>query len=474
MKLFVCLIVLISLPLTLTATPKFPFPQNAKYPYGIKPTSVDAAKVQKAFDDFMKLYKESSDGSMARIQFDDLSYTVSEGIGYGMLALVYMDNDKNNTQGKFDKLWKYYNNFLDPKGLMDWKIKEFTGASGMYDHNSATDGDIDVAIALMEAYKQWGDEKYLTDAKNIIDKISQNDVTSDGYLNPGDSWGPSPQKYNPSYFNTAALQVFKEAGTFDWDKVISNSYSLMKKIQNSSTGLIPAWCTKDGGHLSGSDDTYQYDATRIPWRMAWAYCWFGHQDAKDIADKITSWISTKTANDPEKIVDGYMMNGNPTDIGEWNNSSFVGPFACGGMVDSKHQEWIDKSYSHLESLAETDYYKISLKIITLLLLSGNMPNLWDATSVESPAKSAIVKQPLMSLSTSTDNALGLEFSISSESRVNITLHTLSGKIAAIPVNWMFSAGSHHVALDKKLPAGAYIVRINTASGELTKRLTVSR
>ena len=381
MRHLLCLIALIT-PLTLFAAPKFPFPQKATYEYGIMPADIDHDKVQAAYEDFMELYKESSDGSMARIQFDDLSYTVSEGIGYGMLTLVYMDNEKNNTQGKFDKLWKYYNNFLDPKGLMDWKIKEFSGAEGMYDHNSATDGDIDVAIALMEAYKQWGDEKYFTDAKNLIDKISSNDVTTDGYLNPGDSWGASPPKYNPSYFNTAALQVFKEAGTFDWDKVISNSYNLMKKVQNSNTGLIPAWCTKEGTHLSGDDDTYQYDATRIPWRMAWAYCWFGHQDAYDIAAKITSWISTETSNSPADIVDGYQMDGNPTNGGKWNNASFVGPFACGGMVDSKHQEWLDDCYSHLESLDENQYYKISLKVITLLLLSGNMPNLWNYNPVE--------------------------------------------------------------------------------------------
>ena len=109
----------------------------------------------------MKLYDESPDGSMARIKWDTEKYTVSEGIGYGMMILAYMDNAANNTQAKFDKLWKYYNNFLDPKGLMNWKIEGYTGPTGFNDKNSATDAELDVAVGLMAAYKQWGDQKYL-------------------------------------------------------------------------------------------------------------------------------------------------------------------------------------------------------------------------------------------------------------------------------------------------------------------------
>jgi endo-1,4-beta-D-glucanase Y len=64
--------------------------------------------------------------------------------------MVYMDNATNNTQAKFDKLWKYYNSFLDAKGLMNWKINGFTSANQM---NAATDAELDVAIGLLEAYK---------------------------------------------------------------------------------------------------------------------------------------------------------------------------------------------------------------------------------------------------------------------------------------------------------------------------------
>jgi len=41
---------------------------------------------------------------MARIKWDTPTLTVSEGIGYGMLIMVYMDTHKIILQAKFDKL----------------------------------------------------------------------------------------------------------------------------------------------------------------------------------------------------------------------------------------------------------------------------------------------------------------------------------------------------------------------------------
>jgi len=105
---------------------KFPFPQDQSYAYGIKPSSVNHNDVQAAYDVFLKGYYEES-GDQARIKWDNPAQTVSEGIGYGMLIFVFMDNVKNNTQGKFDKLWKYYQSHLDGQGLMNWKINGFGG-----------------------------------------------------------------------------------------------------------------------------------------------------------------------------------------------------------------------------------------------------------------------------------------------------------------------------------------------------------
>jgi len=468
MKRLLCLPVLICLPAVIFASAKYPFPQNGHYPYGIFPTSVDADKVQEAFDEFMELYEEQ--GQLARIKHDNLQYSVSEGIAYGMLILVYMDNEKNQTQAKFDKLWAYYNNFLDSKGLMNWKINGFSQVASD-GKNSATDAELDAAVALMQAYKQWGDEKYLNDAKALIGKIAREEVNPNGLLKPGDSWDTEK---NISYFSTAALQLFKNVSDFDWDKIIANSYNLIKKAQIASTGLVPNWCDEQGNPSSSPFDNargnYTYDATRTPWRLAWAYSWYGHQEAKETCEKIASWISSKTGGDPEKVVDGYKLDG--TETGQYNNATFVGPFGCAGMVDPKHQQWVDKSLDLLCNIEEDRYYQISIRILTLLYLSGNMPDFWSTTDVKSDGSAEFTyNRQSFSIKLSTDQKL--HFSIPVAGNVAVSVYNISGQRLSASISCFFREGSHSMPFPL-LSSGTYILHVRMPGNHFSRPISITR
>jgi endo-1,4-beta-D-glucanase Y len=429
------------------------------YKYGIMPKSIDNTKVQKAFDDFMKLYKE--EGDLARICYDNTSFTVSEGIGYGMLVMVYMDNATNNTQPKFDKIWNYYKKFLNQNGLMHWKINGF---STIDQRNAATDAELDVAIALLQAYKQWGNEQYLTDAKSMIDKISKFEVNANGYLKPGDTWD---NKKNPSYFSTGALECYKQASSFDWGKVITNSYTLLKKVQNSTTGLVPDWCG-EGGDAQGD---YFYDATRTPWRIAWAHSWYGHADAKAFCTKIASWIATKTNGDPANIKAGYKLDG--SQLADYGNATFVGPFACAGMVDATHQEWLDKSFTYLAGMAETVYFQVSLKMLTMLYLSGNMPNLWDnPTSARISPRPAPPAADRFSVQVPQAGSLRCSFTTAVPGRVSVALYAPDGKVAARIVDGVLVAGDHSVTCHRQLAGGIYVAQMRSADGTLTREAVI--
>ncbi len=470
-KFFCYLIAFSIIPISLTAAPNFPFPQNVKYPSIFLPSKIDNSKVQKAFEDFMKLYEESPDKTTARIKHDTEANTVSEGIGYGMILLVYMDNATNNTKDKFDKLWAYYNKFLDTRGLMNWKISGFSGPT-MDGRNAATDADLDVALALLEAYKQWGDEKYLKDAQSLIAKIAKYEVDSINILlNPGDTWGG---QYNPSYFSTGALPLFKYVSDYDWTKVITNSYSLIQKCADNTTGLVQDWCTLDGNTPAMREDKYYYDATRTPWRIAWAYVWHGHPEAKEFCSKIASWISTKTGNDPSKIVDGYKRDG--TELGKYNNATFVGPFACAGLVDSIHQTWLDKAYSRLNELVDVKdiYYQQSIKVLTLLLLTGNMPDFWSTTTIRQQSFHISAKNAPVNLISFNSFNRELNFSLTTNSPVTISIHTLDGRVAAKAIEGYFPEGKHNVTLREKIRPGAYIVNLKTSSTETAKKATIIR
>src|SRR5260221_602367 len=77
--------------------------------------------------------------------------SVSEGIAYGMLIAVYM-NDK----AFFDGLWTYWRAHCEnsapqpPACLMTWRVG---GAGGT---GTATDADEDAAFAMLMAARQWG------------------------------------------------------------------------------------------------------------------------------------------------------------------------------------------------------------------------------------------------------------------------------------------------------------------------------
>ncbi len=82
-------------------------------------------------------------------------YTVSEGQGYGMLIAVYMAGHDPEARDVFDGLYRYaraHPSALTPN-LMAWAQDEDCRHVGGDD--SATDGDLDIAYALLLADRQW-------------------------------------------------------------------------------------------------------------------------------------------------------------------------------------------------------------------------------------------------------------------------------------------------------------------------------
>lgn len=357
------------------ATTNFPFPRNGTYAYGIKASNATSDAVQAAYTDWLtNQYDES--GNLARVKFDDPTYTVSEGIGYGMLIMVYMDNATNLTQAKFDKLWAYYKANMNSNKLMNWKIQGYSNSCSGNNCNGATDGDLDVALALVMAYKQWGNASYLSDAQAMASAIYGHEVDASQLLKPGDAWNDVK---NPSYFSAAALEAFKNVGSQDWSSVLSANYTMVKANTNATSGLVTNWCTAAGG--DARDNAFGYDAVRTPWRMAIAYAWYGHSDAKTIAGNMANWIVNKTNGQPSGVGDGYAHDGTTTS--SYNVATFVGAFGSAGMVDSKYQSWVNSSWTQLASgkASSDSYYHRSLKVLYELLLSGNFNNFWNSTPV---------------------------------------------------------------------------------------------
>jgi len=305
---------------------------------------------------------------------------------------VYLDDQK-----LFDSLWSYEQLHLDGNGLMDWEIgpdgKVTSGGAG-----AATDGDEDMAWALVMADRQWGGKGTLTDtylnhAKKLIGLIWTYEVdhTRGEMLKAGDQWG-DVDVTNPSYFAPAYFRVFGQVtgNTDDWNKAVTANYDILEKSLNAtsgnaSNGLVPAWCDSSGKPISpysGAPMYFQNDSTRTPFRVGQDDCYFGEPRAKTYLAKISSFYAGIGVS---KIVDGYELNGTPKPDKAVNGlqpASFIGPAGVGAMSDAKYQSFINDAYAAVATLnltAGTIYYQKSWTALSLLMLTANLVDFTQIT-----------------------------------------------------------------------------------------------
>lgn len=374
------------------ASVKFPYPQTKAYgnntiianPVSVCSSVSPSTQLKNQFLNYLSNYYTES-GNYARIKFDDPSYTVSEGIGYGMIFMVYFSDNTTSYQSQFDKLWAYYQNYSDGNGLMHWKIQDFNSVN---QSGSATDADEDVAFALAMAYYQWGDSKYQSAAASLIAKIRSNDFNSDGMHKPGDQWDSYK---NPSYVSPAAYEIFKlfDSGNSSfWSSAISKNYTLLQSNQNSSTGLPSGWCNSSGQPQNGNNSfvAFDYDASRAPWRWAWSYAWYGHSQANSLLSKLSTWVNSKLVTQLKinMCVDGSTNCGSSSIEADGTS---IGSLSSTLIYSSSYQDKLNSNFQSL-LLQNPGYYHSSLRLLTGLLMTGNFQNLATATPITPSSSSS--------------------------------------------------------------------------------------
>jgi endo-1,4-beta-D-glucanase Y len=290
--------------------------------------------------------------------------TVSEGIGYGMLLAAYLDD-----QGTFDALWSYAKRYRNARGLMAWEI-EASGAPPPGAGSAATDADEDIAFALVVADRRWGG--YRAEAVRLIGALMRHTVEPGTFvLRPGDTWGGS-EVTNPSYFTPAYYKVFAGyTGDARWNRVVDSSYRIMDRVAaRNSTGLQPDWTNAAGEPLKnqpGRGYDYTYNAARVPWRLAKDAAWNCDPRARRHLDRLNAFFGRVGARN---ILDGYTMAGRVT--AESHNAVFVAPAAAGAMM-SRDARYRASMWAEMVRVRDRAYYGDSLRLLSLLLASGNMP-----------------------------------------------------------------------------------------------------
>src|SRR5687768_11622950 len=213
----------------------FPFPQHRFSSSCSYPAACNDADVSVGWTNYKALLVvDGGDGSLRVRRPENMDDSVSEGIAYGMLFAVFL-NDKTT----FDKLWQYAQKYFDDNGLMHWQIRADGTVQG---GNSATDSDEDIGFALVMADKQWGG--YTDVTKAYLAKVLDHDFHDDGTIRGGDNY----DEVNPSYLAPAFYRTFaKYTGDQGWMQVIDKSYEILNGAAHPTTGLVPDWSSGDRG-----------------------------------------------------------------------------------------------------------------------------------------------------------------------------------------------------------------------------------
>ncbi|MCM1314758.1 MAG: glycosyl hydrolase family 8 [Prevotella sp.] len=326
-----------------------------------------------------------------------VAVTVSEAHGYGMLITASMADYDENAKEYFDGMYRYFKAHPSDIGanLMSWQqcdngtelidgAEEGNMTGGSCD--SATDGDMDIAYALLMADSVWGsdgDIDYYSEALAVIDDIMKYDINHEYWtINLGD-WVSECDKTENYYSATRCsdfivqyLPVFAEvSGDDNWLKVYDTTYGIINSIvEKYKTGILPDFVIRNssGEYVpapadfleSENDGNYYYNSCRVPWRISMDYLINGNENALSFAESIDNFMMTTTGGDPWEVLAGYTPDGKA--IEDYNDLCFVAPLLISAKC-GKNTQWHDNIREVLIDYGEDVYYGDTIKMLCLIV-----------------------------------------------------------------------------------------------------------
>lgn len=379
--------------------PSRPFARHAfEYAAGtILPNSRDQGRLDKVTADFYDTWKERylREGcGRGRVYVataaKDGSVSTSRATGYGMLITALMAGHDPRARQHFDGLLSYFRSHQSAltEGLMAWYQGD--GCRDLEGDSSRTDGDLDIAYALLLADKQWGScggVDYKASARWVIQAIERAELHREGrYMLLGDWVAPVDRdnynKTRSSDFMPGHLRgflAFTEQAW--WVQVIDNGYWLLDRLQSRyspNAGLVPNLIARADSnnpepapHVDGAerDGTYHAEACLVPLRLGTDYIAYGDRRAKRFLERMNVFVRGDAKGDPSLVSGGYDLSGQPMGVG--GTMECTAPFGVGAMVDREYQDWLNRIWERAESAPPESYEADSVRLLSLLVMSGN-------------------------------------------------------------------------------------------------------
>ncbi|WP_112267725.1 glycosyl hydrolase family 8 [Lentzea terrae] len=391
-------------PPTTTTTPPppglgYPFGSRQQpYTAGVLRPSGSTSTLDAAVVDYYQRWKSAflrhnCNSAWSQVWAADADHTyVAEAQGYGMVIVATMAGADPDARRIFDGFvkWKIdHPSVIDPDLMASEQNDQCVSVNG---GDAATDGDLDVAYALLLADRQWGSTgtyNYKQLAIRHINAIKRSEINpSTQLLRPGD-WATTS---DPRYYVTRSsdwmadhFRAFRKAtGDPAWDTIRNAHQNLMTTMQQNfapSTGLLPDFVERTnstprppaGKVLEDEvgDGKYWWNACRVPWRIGADAVTSGDAKSLAAARKLNSWAKSKFGGNPGNIRVGYHLNG--TQISSEVSAAYTAPFAVAATTDSGSQAWLDALWNKMlsTSFGSSEYFAASIQLQVMITVTGN-------------------------------------------------------------------------------------------------------
>lgn len=312
----------------------------------------------------------------------------SEGMSYGMMMAVQMDN-----KDIFDRLWLWTKTYMyiekgPNAGYFCWS--NATDGTKNAD-GPAPDGEEFFAMALIFASRRWGDGEgvfnYMAEAKELLSvMIHKGEDGTKGRA----MWDPEnklirfiteldfsdPSYHLPHFYTLFADYCNSEDREF-WLEAAQNSRDYLVLACHKETGLSAEYAEFDGtphvGHqkIFGRHDWYYSDAYRTVANVALDWAWFG-ADArfKTIAANHQRFFCETVADHPYGIyaIDGTIIEGEAL-----HPVAMIAVNAQASLASENQyaRECVQKFWDTPLREGDRRYYDNCLYLFAMLALSGN-------------------------------------------------------------------------------------------------------
>ncbi len=382
----------LSLLFTTLSAQNRPFPQSKTWNGAIKPNHKTQAELNLSVSNLYNQWKADFlkptimeggyyvKGECTGCEVD--SKGTSEGHGYGMIITALMAGYDSNAKVYFDGLYKFFDNYRSTinNELMNWNV-----ATDERDPwtDSATDGDFDIAYALLLAHYQWdsdGDIDYLQESIDMInDGLKQSDMSTITKRAMLGDWDDNIYTTRPSDWMTDHFRAYCNATGDDfWLEAADTIYSMMNEIIDNyspNTGLMPDFVVgetarpSDPDFLEGENDgDYYYNACRFPWRISSDYLHYGTTKSKEVLSKYLEWANGKVSSGFENFTAGYELDG--TALNSYDDLAFIAPLVLAFTTDGNYQNTLNNGWDYIEE-TYSSYYDASINLLCQLMITGN-------------------------------------------------------------------------------------------------------